>query len=172
MEKLIKFIVGKNAASLGRAIATFVGTLLLSTALFDPAGVPIDPALADAAGQVPAVTVDQVKDGLDVQETLNIILGTLLLWASRLVSWLRAKNKDGLAKWLGWLIGRSVPSLMRFLLTGASALVAYLTANPGVAPEWIKEQPLSWVFVSLVTFALARFNSATEDAKRNPVVAP
>jgi len=169
MEKIIAFFVGKNVPSLARALVTMLGTLLLASGLFDPAGVPLDPALADAAGQVEAVTPDQVKDGLTVGETVQVVMGILLLWASRLNSFLRAKNLDGVAKALGWLIGRSVPSLIRAGLTSCSALLAYLTATPDVAPDVIANHPLSSIAAAVLTFGLGRVMSAIEDGKRNPV---
>ncbi len=168
--QLIKFIIGKNTASLARAAATFVGSLLLASALFNGEGVALDPSIGgDAAVQANAPDAAAVKDGLTLGELASGTAGLILIWGSRFVSWLRARNLGWAARGVGFLIGRSVPSLIRAMLTAFAGGLAYLTGNPAEAPEVVAEHPVASVFAAMISFGMARWMSATEDAERNPV---
>lgn len=169
IKSLAKFVIGKNLPSFARSIATFIGTLLLSTVVFDPGGVALDPSLGDAADVIAVPSAAQIQDGATFGETLSVLGGILLIWGSRFVSFLRAKNLDRVAGYVGPFIGRSIPSLLRAALTALSAGLAYLTASPAARPEDLVNQPITLGIGAVLSFILARVMSATEDAKRNPV---
>lgn len=170
LNSIAHFFIGKNLPSFARAIATFVGTVLLSTVVFDPGGVALDPALGEAADNLAVPSAAQIQDGVTFGEALSVVGGILLIWVSRFTSFLRAKNLPRVAKYVGPLIGRSIPSLIRAALTAVSAGLAYLTASPAARPEDLADQPLTLGIGAALSFLMARVLSATEDAKRNPIV--
>lgn len=168
-EKLIKFVVGKNLPHLARVACTFIGSALLATAVFSPEAAPLDAGVGEVIEQVPVPSAEGVRDGLTVGETVASVVGLLALWASRLMSWLRARNYDWAARIAGPLIGRSLPSFFRFLLVAAAGLLARLTAQPELAPEALANMPLATALGAIGAVLLANWSSATEDAERNPV---
>lgn len=168
-EKLLKLLVGKNLPHLARVACTALGAWLLTGALFSPETVALDPSLGAAVEAIGAPSVAQVEDGLNVGELVAAIGGALLIWVSRLLSWLRAKNYDWLANIIGPLIGRSLPSLLRAGMTSLAVVLARFAVEPGVAPEALADKPLASVLGAVAIVLFNNFLSATEDAKRNPV---
>lgn len=166
---LYNLVIGKNLPHAGRWLATFVGSLFLTGALFSPETTALDASLADAAIAVQAPSAAQVEDGLTVQETFGTIGGFLLIWGSRLVSFFRAKNLDWVARIFGVFIGRSIPSGLRALMVIAAGALARFTAQPELAPEVLAQMPLANVLTAIALVIFANLTSATEDAKRNPV---
>jgi hypothetical protein len=170
---LFKILVGKNAPSLGRALAALVVGAILASVLFasgsSPELPPIpgdDPALVEAYQQhVPSAA--EVRDGLTVDELVRVAIAFLIFWVARLNSWLRARNLDWLAKAIGFLIGRSIPSLIRSLMDVAAGGLLYL----GIARPEAAHMPLAGVGEALILFVASRVFSAIEDGKRNPVLA-
>jgi len=165
----LKILVGKNIPHLARLAMTALGSLILTSSLFSPETVALDPALGEAATQIQVPSEAEVKDGLTGGELAGVALGLLLVWASRLLSFARAQNLDWLAKIAGPFIGRSVPSLFRAILIAIGAAGAWFTKEPAAAPEVIADHPLSTLLASVMSVLFANFLSSTEDAKRNPV---
>lgn len=169
MNFLYKIFIGKNLPHLGRVAATFLGSLMLFFPVFAPAGVPLDPVFTEAAEIADVPTQAEVEDGLTIGEFVWIILGSLMVWATRFLSWWRARwNPDFLARYLGPVIGRSITSLFRATLVGISALLTRFLAEPAAAPEVLADRPLATVFSAIGAVLLANWLSATEDGKRNP----
>lgn len=169
---LFKVLVGKNAPSLGRALAAIVVGAILASVLFangTPELPPIpgdDPALIEAY-QEHAPSAAEVRDGLTVDELVRVGIAFLIFWVARLNSWLRARNLDWLAKAIGFLIGRSIPSLIRSLMDVAAGGLLYL----GIVQPDLAHLPLGAVGEALILFVASRLFSAIEDGKRNPVPA-
>lgn len=170
--KVIALIVGKNLPHLARLIATWLGSLLLLTPLFSSNAHPLDPSLVDVAGSIHAPSAAAVQDGLTMGEISATIAGLLAIWASRLISWFRAKNLDWLGSKIGFLIGRSLPSLGRAILVGISALLARSGIQPDAAPDALSKMPLANLIGAVLAVLIANLMSATEDAKRNPIKTP
>lgn len=168
-EFIIKLIVGKNLPHLGRVAVTALGSLLLSTALFSPETAALDSTLGEAVELIGAPAASDIDEGVTFGEFARAILGIGLIWFSRFLSYLRAKNLDWLANLVGPLLGRSVPSLIRALLVGVGTTMAYFTKEPSAAPEILADQPVASLVTAAGSFLLANFLSGTEDAKRNPV---
>lgn len=175
---IVRAFIGKNAASYGRALTHLLAGLILSSVLFqsgavDLSGAPIpgsaaiDPDLREAADAV-AVSRAEIEDGLTPEELVKVILGIALAWLSRVFSWLRARNLDVVAKVLGFIIGRSIWSLVRFLLESMAGAFVYFGVMPGASPEALAGMPVPDLLSALILFVSARLLSGTEDAKRNP----
>lgn len=168
---ILKLLVGKNAPALGRALAQLLAGAILASVLFaagaSPDLPPIagdDPALVEAYRDT-APSAAEIRDGLDVSELVRILVAFLIVWVARLNSWLRARNLDWLAKAIGFLVGRSVPSLIRCLMDVAAGGLLYL----GIARPDVAAMPLAGVGEALILFAASRLFSAIEDGNRNPV---
>jgi len=172
MNLIKKIIIGKNAPAWGRAIVQVIVGAILASVLYAnlPEGadfpVPLDPALVEA-GDAVHVPQDQVEDGLTVDEGMKLLMAFILLWVSRFVSYVRARNLGWLADSIGWLIGRSIPSLLR---TGADVLAGFFGyigfvnfGDPGAAD-------LGAIIGAIILYVFSRISSATEDQKRNPVI--
>lgn len=168
-EKLIQLVVGKNIPHLARVAITALGAWLLTGSLFSPDTVALDPSIGDAIVEVQAPSAEQVQTGLEVKEIFGIIGGFGLIWLSRFLSYLRAKKLDWLANWIGPLIGRSLPSLLRAGMTIAAAAFARFTAQPDLAPEAFADMPLASALAAGLLIVANNIFSATEDAKRNPI---
>ena len=162
---IINAIVGKNAASWGRAVSTWIGGLLLASALFSSTPTPIDPSLGDAVVAVNAPLADQVTDGLTVEEGFRAAAGILLILFSRMISWLRARKLDWLGNSLGFLAGRSADSAIRAAMTAASGLLTYIGYTGGLKGS------VGELATAAILFVVARLYSALQDSKANPVPA-
>lgn len=168
---LFKLFVGKNAAALGRALAQLIAGAILASVLFHGGEVPdlspvpgTDPAIADAYRET-APTAEELRDGMTVEELARVAMAFLLVWAARFISYLRGRNLDWLASILGWIIGRSIPSLMRCLMDVAAGGLLYL----GIAKPEAATMPLASVIAALILWIASRLSSALEDGVRNPV---
>lgn len=162
---IINAFVGKNAASWGRSVSTWLGGLLLASALFSSTPAPIDPSLGDAVVAVQAPLADQVTDGLTVEEGFRAGAGLLLIWLSRLISWFRARKLDWLANAMGFLIGRSADSAIRAAMTAVSGLLTYIGYTGGLKGH------LGELAGAVILYVVARLYSAAQDSKANPVPA-
>ena len=170
---LFKLFIGKNLPAFGRAIAQLIVGAILASVLYHgaaslPGMSPIpgeDPALVDAYHQT-APAADQIADGLDMEELVKVLVAFTILWVSRLNSFLRARNLDWLAKIIGWLIGRSIPSLCRTLMDVAAGGLLYL----GIAKADAPGATLVTVITAVLAWIASRLSSALEDGKRNPVL--
>ncbi len=169
---LFKIFVGKNAPALGRALAQFIVGAILASVLYAWHGSALpespipgaDPALVEAFDAT-APSADEIRDGLDMQETVKVVMAFFILWVSRLTSFLRARNLDWLAQMIGWIIGRSIPSLFRCLMDVASGGLLYI----GIAKADAPQATLVSVISAMVLWIASRISSAIEDGKRNPV---
>jgi len=170
-DKLLKLIVGKNLPHLARVAITALGAWLLTGALFSPDTTALDPAIGDAIAEVHAPSAEQVRDGLDIGEIFGVVGGTFLIWLSGFLSYLRGRNYDWLANWLGPIIGRSLPSLLRAGMTVLAAAFARFTAQPELAPEAFAQMPAATAIGAVLLVIANNVFSASEDAKRNPVLA-
>ena len=167
-DKLLKLIIGKNLPHVARVLVTALGAFILTGQMFtgDPA---LDPTVGDAVEQIGVPSAEQVKDGLTIGEIVSWVSGILLMWASRAISYARAKKLDWLANLIGPLIGRSLPSFGRAALVAIAGALARFTAQPELAPEVLADQPAANVIGAVLLVLLSNVFSATEDAKRNPV---
>lgn len=170
-EKIVSYLIGKNLPHLARVLMTALGALLLTLPLFDGKAEAIDPSLIEAIEATDAPSRAEVEDGLTLSEVAGAILGFLLIWASRLVSWVRSINPQ-VGAWIGAFIGRSWPSLGRALLTGAGVVTARWIGSDN-PPEVIVNTPLDSLIgqglALLVPIILGNIWSKTEDGKRNPI---
>lgn len=165
--KFLNFLVGKNVSRIARVILTALGTFILTLPLFDPAGVALDPTLGDAADAVGGVSAETIQSGDFSLADLGTVLGGLVLIAlSRIISWARAKNST-VTEWLAPIVGRSVPSLIRALLTAAGVFLARYTGSD-MAPEAIAQMPLAEVLALALPILIGNVFSAIEDGKKNP----
>lgn len=155
---LIKLLVGKNAQNLIRRIITFIGGYLLSGAV-SLSAVGIDPAL----GELPEL--GDLGSNPTVGQIFQLMAGFLLVYVSRLMSWMRARKYDALAEWIGPLIGRSLPQLI-----GAGfGVISGGLARIGFDGQIGADTPLAVVVGAVVTWAIAAGLSAFEDGRRNLV---
>jgi hypothetical protein len=159
--KIIQYVVGKNSAHIARKLQTFIGGLLLSSALFT--GV-IDPDIAGNLDGYNPLTPGEISDGLTGGELIRAVLGFILIWASRIMSFLRARNLDWAAEWAGLLIGRSIHSLGRALFVVYASMLAYLGINED--PEGAIS--LERILAAAIAFAMAGIYSSLQDEKDNP----
>lgn len=166
---LFKLIIGKNLPHFARWLATGLGAILLTGPLFSPKTEALDAGLGPAAVEIGAPSADQVQDGMTVGELMAALGGTALIWSSRFISWMRARNLTGLARLIGPLIGRSIPSALRALMVIIAGALARFTAQPEIAPDVLAGMPVANVIGSVLLVMFANLMSATEDAKRNPV---
>lgn len=165
----VKTVVGKNLPHLGRVCATFIGALILAGPLYSAKTEALDDSLADGATQIQVPDPTEVAQEPTVGTGVQALVGILLIWGSRVVSWLRAKNLPTLARWSGWLIGRSLPSVGRSLLVVFAGILARFTAQQEMSPEDLSSTPMAAVFTSILAVMAANLWSAIEDGKRNPV---
>lgn len=165
----VKTVVGKNLPHLGRLCATLVGAFILAGPLYDAKTEALDPAVQEGAEQIQVPDATTVAQDPTVGTGVQALLGVLLIWGSRVVSWLRAKNLPSLAKWCGWLIGRSLPSMGRSILVVGAGMLARFTAQQEMSPEDLAGTPLAAIFASVLAVMAANLWSAIEDGKRNPV---
>ncbi len=169
---LFKLFIGKNLPAFGRAIAQLIVGAILASVLYDvaaslPGMSPIpgeDPALVDAFNQT-TPAAEQIADGLDMEEIVKLVVAFAILWISRLNSFLRARNLDWLAQMIGWLIGRSIPSVCRCLMDLLSGGLLYI----GIAKADAPGATLATVITAVLAWIASRISSAMEDAKRNPI---
>lgn len=183
-EILLKSLVGKNAPHLGRRIATFLGGLLLLAPIYSTTPQPLDPAIADVAvedaghvepgapgatvaEQIDLPSVEEVKDGLDTGEIIQAIGGVVLIWGSRAVSFLRARNVGRLANIFGFVIGRGVHSGMRAAMT---LLSSWLTVR-GFAPDSDGNFDLASLISAGIVWGATGLYSWWQDGRQNPVPA-
>lgn len=169
--KLLKYFVGKNIPHLARKIQTFVGGILIGSVVLVPSAV--DPTLIEGAG--PDVVLPSAEEvasldpgNLTFGETIRLIMGMIMIWASRIMSWLRSRNRDWIADWFGLFVGRSLDSLGRAALTGMAGVMAWLSAQ-NFDPADLENAPLSSLFVALLGWMLASWSSSTQDRSLNPV---
>lgn len=167
--KIIKAVIGKNLPHVARVLMTALGAFILAGPMFTGDVPALDSTLGDAAEQVGVPSAEQVKDGLTNGEIAGWFSGILLMWASRAISYARAKKLDWLANLIGPLIGRSLPSLIRAGLVAVAGALARFTAQPELAPDALADQPAANVIGAVLLVLLSNVFSATEDAKRNPV---
>ena len=165
--KILNLIVGKNLSRIPRVVLTALGTYLLTLPIFDPAGAPLaDPGLAAPASEIGSVTAEQVQDGLTLREIVQIIGGMLMIWLSRAVSFFRAKFPT-LAPAVGVFVGRSIPSLIRAVLTATGVFLARFLGSD-MAPEAIADMPLVELGGLILPILIGNVCSALQDGKANP----
>lgn len=165
--KLLNFIVGKNVSRIVRIILTALGTFIVTLPLFDPSGVAIDPSIGDAADAVGSVSAETIKSGEFTLADLGSVVGGLLIIAlSKVISYGRAKNPT-VTKWLAPIVGRSIPSLIRTLLTATGVILARYTGSD-LAPDAIAHQPLVEVLALALPILIGNVFSTLEDGKKNP----
>lgn len=147
--KLIHPFIGKNAASLARAAATLIGTGLVS---------------------IGALEASQAADGVQIAELFQILGGLALVAASRMTSWLRAK--EGIsssvlapaAEFLGPIVGRSLHSFARAAMTAVAGwLAAAGLVEKGTDEVALGNMDLEHLLVSIILFLVARVYSYLQD---------
>lgn len=155
---ILKLIIGKNTPALVRRIVTWIGAALVALAATHAAG-PLDPSLgaASSLGDISA-------ENLTLGQVVQVVTGLLMIYASRLMSFLRARRLDLVASWVGPLIGRSIPQLLGAGLTAVSGWLAVL----GINSEDPASLPVATIIGAIVSWALAAALSAWEDERRNP----
>jgi len=156
---VLQWVVGKNSAHIARKIQTFIGGFLLSSALFKPGS--IDGAI-ELEGYTPLIPAE-ISDGLTTGETMRAIIGFILIWASRVISYLRARNLDWAAEWVGLLIGRSVHSLARALMTVYAAMLGYL----GIQGD--QGMDLEKLLTAAIVLVVNGIYSKWQDEQANPI---
>lgn len=156
---LLQWVVGKNAAHIARKLQTFIGGFLLSSALFEPGS--IDSAI-NPDGYIPLIP-GEISDGLTTGETVRAIIGFILIWGSRVISYLRARNLDWAAEWVGLLIGRSIHSLTRALMTVYASILAYLGIQGGESMDIEK------LLTAAIVLVVNGIYSKWQDEQDNPV---
>lgn len=165
--KLLNLVVGKNISRITRVLLTGLGALLLSLPLFDPSGIALDASLGETAEEIGGVPAEKIEAGeTTVGDFFTIVGGMLLLWSSRIISRFRAQNPQ-VAGWLGWIIGRSIPSLIRAGLTATGVFLARWLGTDA-APEAVADLPLSQVLALALPILIGNIFSAIEDGKKNP----
>jgi len=147
---LLRPLIGKNIASLLRSLTTLIGATLVTTGY---------------------LTADQTADGLQVGELSQIASGILLVFASRLINYVRAKVLFGrslspLAEYVGPIMGRSIHSGIRAALTFVTgALITIGAAAPGATESDIANLDLTEIGVAAVFYFGARIYSYFESRK-------
>lgn len=159
--KIIQHIVGKNSAHIARKISTWIGGLLMVSVAY-----PIDPAIATEGFE--NLTPAEINDGLTMGELFRGIIGFAMFGASRAMSFLRARNLDWLAKWFGLLVGRSVHSLLRALLTVTSSFFVWIGFNGGTE-EGLLASPVTNIIGGIITLLATGLYSSIQDSRKNPV---
>lgn len=163
--KILGVLIGKNAAHFGRKLTTYIGGLLLASVVFQ--GGVIDPSLTvDPAMALP--TQADVEDGLTVGEAIRLGFGMILIWTSRLMSFLRASNRDGLANILGALVGRNLQSLFRAALTVVASFLTWIGVS-GVDAPGLAGEPLFAILGAIISLLGTGASSFFLDSKANPV---
>lgn len=160
--KIIRYVIGKNAAHIARKLQTFIGGLLVSSSLFTGT---IDAGLAENLEGYNPLTPGEINDGLTGGELIRVVLGFILIWASRIMSYLRARNLDWAAEWAGLIVGRSIHSLGRALFVVYASMLAWLGLNedPNGAIS------LERIIAAAIAFGVAGIYSSLQDGKDNPV---
>lgn len=162
---VLRFIIGKNSFHIARKIQTFLGGLLMSSVLFTG---EIDPSLAENAGHfIEPVTQAEIKDGLTLGEVMRVVAGFALWWGSRIISYFRARNRDVVAKFAGIIIGRSIHSLYRSLMTLAASALTFLGISG--TGDGLLETPLVTIIGAALLLAGNGLSSFFQDSKPNPV---
>lgn len=169
IQKILVFVVGKNLPHLVRLIMTWLGAFILAGPVFDSGGIPLDPALADAAIAAGVPAAAQVQDGLTVGEVFSVVSGMLLIWGSRLMSLVRASRVDWLAGIIGPLIGRSLPSLLRAALVAVSGFLVRYTGEGAFGVDSLSGANVGAVVLAVLSVLFANWFSHVEDGNRNPV---
>lgn len=175
---IVKAWIGKNAPSYGRAVTQVLAGLILTSFLFTgdvdlTTGLDADIAPEfQGAAELVAISRAEVEDGLTFEELAKLLAMAVLAWATRVVSWLRAKNLDGLARVFGWLIGRSIWSFVRFLLEMAAGAMLYFGIMPEASPDLVAALPVDQFLSALILFVSARLLSGAEDSGRNQIPLP
>jgi len=148
---LLRPLIGKNIASLLRSLVTLLGGFLVGLGL---------------------LTATQTADGIQVGEVVSVIGGALLMLASRLINWIRARTLFGrslspAADVLGPLIGRSLHSLTRAILTAlAGGLIAIEAAPVGATSPQIEALDVVNVLSALVLWGIGRIYSYFQEKPR------
>jgi hypothetical protein len=145
---LLRPLIGKNIASLLRSLVTLLGGFLVTVGL---------------------LTAAQTADGIQVGEVISVIGGALLMLTSRLINWIRARTLFGrslspAADFLGPIIGRSLHSLTRAIMTAlAGGLIAIEAVPAGATAPQIEALDVVNVLVALVLWAIGRIYSYFQD---------
>lgn len=147
--KLIRPLIGKNVASLARAAATFIGTGLVS---------------------IGALEAAQTADGVQVGELFQILSGLALVSASRVTSWLRAKEGISssviapMAEAMGPIIGRSIHSFVRAALTAVAGWLASAgLVEAGTDAASLGNMDIEHILGAVFFFLIARIYSYLQD---------
>lgn len=160
--KIIQFVIGKNSAHIARKLSTWIGGFLLASI-----ALPIDPGIPMEGFE--GLTPEEINDGLTMGELFRGMIGFAMFGASRAMSFFRARKLDWLAEWFGLLIGRSVHSLYRALLTVTSSFLLWAGFNGGTGEEGLLASPLANIIAGLIAFLIAGIYSSLQDGKQNPV---
>jgi len=163
MRILLKVLIGKNSASLIRRIVTWIGAILV--------GVAIKVGGHPDAEPIPGVTLPGAGDlsgDMSVGDMLTAIIGVLLIWVSRFMSFLRARNLDWVAEWVGPLIGRSVPQLLGAGLAVVSGILGYVGYQDMEGTD-LGTMPVTTLVGAVVAWMASAALSAFEDGTRNQV---
>lgn len=160
---ILRSFLGKNSANLARRITTWIGGLLLSSVIFTGA---IDAAI-DIDPDFNPITEEEIDDGLTVGELIRALIGFALFQGSRVMSYLRGRNWDWAAEWVGIFIGRSLPSFFRALMTLTSSALVYVGITESA--EGLPGVPLVDIIVGIIAFLIAGISSYLQDSKVNPV---
>lgn len=145
---LLRPFIGKNVASLLRSWTTLAGSALLAGGL---------------------LTAAQTADGLQVGELSEVASGVLLIFAARLINYVRAKVLFGrslspLAEYIGPIMGRSIHSGIRALMTSVTgALIVIGAAAPGATDSDIANLDLAEIGVAALFYFGGRIYSYFQD---------
>lgn len=148
--KLLKPLIGKNLPSLARSLVTALGGALVGHGLLAP---------------------ENVQDGIQAGEIAQIVTGALLVWASRLTNWLRAKqlggrSMDAVGEKLGALFGRSIHSLVRSAMSASAGLLAsWGFIEAGTTGDQLGGMDLVPIISAVLLWAMGRFYSYLQEGK-------